>query len=202
MTFPRTFALLTLGATMTLTSCLDDGREMQAPTQQQIAAITTATTLPPAIDEGSGDQSTAMSVNGPWVNGTAIDARYTCDGNGVSPPLAWTKGPAETKAYGIVLRNNDAPNQIDWAITNIDPGTTSLGEASIPVGAFAATNSSGQATYTAPCPPKGSTLSYTLTIYALNSLIAVTPTSSAAKILADMDASVLEVATTDFTYTR
>jgi Raf kinase inhibitor-like YbhB/YbcL family protein len=174
---------------------------MKPPTPEQKAAFVSVTTMPPALGEG-GDEGTAMSVTGPWVNGTTIDARYTCDGNGVAPPLAWTKGPAETKAYGIVLRNNDAPDQIDWAITNIDPGTTSLGEASIPVGAFAATNSSGQATYTAPCPPKGSTLSYTLTIYALNSLIAVTPTSSAAKILADMDASVLEVATTDFTYTR
>lgn len=202
MTSSRTFALVALGATLTLTSCFDDGRTMQPPTQEQIAAINTATTLPPAIDEGSGDQSTAMTVTGPWVNGTAIDTRYTCDGNGIAPPLAWTKGPAETKAYGIVLRNNDAADQIDWAMTNIDPGTTSLGESSTPVGAFIATNSSGQAAYAAPCPPKGSTHSYTLTVYALDSLIAVTPTSSAAKVLADMEASVLEVATTDFTYSR
>ena len=202
MTFPRTFALLTLGATMTLTSCLDDGREMQAPTQQQIAAITTATTLPPAIDEGSGDQSTAMSVNGPWVNGTAIDARYTCDGNGVAPPLAWTKGPEGTQAYGIVIRDNDSQNFIHWAAVNLDPSTTSIGEGSLPNGTFLAINSSGKPKYAPPCPPAGSSHSFTVTVYALDSLIAVTPTSSAAKVLADMDASVLEVATTDFTYSR
>lgn len=194
--------LATLGTALILTSCLSDGQTMKAPTPEQVAAISPATTLPAAMDEGSGDQTAAMSVTGPWTNGTAIDSRYTCDGTAVAPPLAWTSGPADTKAYGIVLRDNDAPNVIHWTVTNIGSGTTSISENSLPQGAFTAVNSSGKATYDPPCPPKGSTHSYTLTIYALSSAIAVMPTSSAEHVIADMDASVLEVATTEFTSTR
>lgn len=175
---------------------------MKAPTREQLAAITTATTLPTAIDEGSGDHSPAMTVTGPWTNGTAIDQRYTCDGVGVAPPLAWTGGPSETQAYGIVLRDNDAPDFIHWVATNLDPGTSSIGEGALPNGTFLAINSSGKPLYAPPCPPKGSTHSYTVTIYALDSLIAVTSKSTAEHVIADMDASVLEVATTEFTYSR
>ena len=202
MTSPRTFVLATLGTALLLTSCLSDGQTMKAPTQAQLAAITTATTLPAAFDEGSGDHTTAMSVTGPWTNGTAIDSRYTCDSTGVAPPLAWTSGPADTKAYGIVLRDNDAPDFIHWVAVNIDPSTTSVGEGSLPNGTFLAINSSGKPLYAPPCPPIGSSHSYTLTVYALSSLIAVTPKSSAEHVIADMDASVLEVATTDFVYSR
>lgn len=201
MTSTRTFLLATLGTALLLTSCLSDGQTMKAPTPEQVAAISPATTLAAAIDDG-GDLSGAMSVTGPWTNGTAIDSRYSCDGTGVAPPLAWTNGPVGTKAYGIVLRDNDAPEFIHWVAVNIDPSTTSISENSLPQGAFTAVNSSGKATYDPPCPPKGSTHSYTLTVYALNSVIAVTPTSSAEHVIADMDASVLEVATTEFTSTR
>lgn len=201
MTSSRTFMMATLGTALLLTSCLSDGQTMKAPTPEQVAAISPATTLPAAIDNG-GDQSGAMSVTGPWTNGTAIDSRYSCDGTGVAPPLAWTSGPANTKAYGIVLRDNDAPDFIHWVAVNIDPNTTAIGEGSLPNGTFLAINGSGKPLYAPPCPPKGSTHSYTLMVYALGSTIAVTPTTSAAHVIADMDASVLEVATTDFVYSR
>jgi Raf kinase inhibitor-like YbhB/YbcL family protein len=198
----RTMAAVVAGASLLLTSCLDDGQTMKSPTQDQLAAISTVTTLPDAIDEGSGDHSTAMSITGPWVNGTAIDARYTCDGMGVSPPLAWTGSPEGTQAYGIVLRDNTKANALQWVIANIDPGTTSIGEGAVPTGSFLAVNSSGKSAYFPPCPSESSTHSYTATVYALSSRIAVTSTSSAAHVIADMDASVLEVATTDFLYSR
>lgn len=201
MTSLRTLAVSAVGATLLLTSCLSDGQTMKPPTPEQQAAFITVTTLPSALGEG-GDEGTSMSVTGPWVNGTAIDARYTCDSVGVAPPLAWTNGPGNTKAYGIVLRDNDAPDFIHWVAVNIDPSTTSIGEGSLPNGTFLAINGSGKPLYAPPCPPKGSTHSYTLMVYALGSVIAVTPTSSAEHVIADMEASVLEVATTDFVYSR
>jgi Raf kinase inhibitor-like YbhB/YbcL family protein len=201
MTSLRTFALSAVGATLLLSSCLSDGRTMQPPTPEQKAAFVTVTTVAPALGEG-GDEGTAMSVTGPWVNGTAIDARYTCDGAGISPQLAWTSGPAETKAFGIVLRDNDAPNFVHWVLTNLDPTERTIGEGALPQGAFMAVNGSGKQSYAPPCPATGSSHSYTMTVYALGSRIAVNGTTSAAHVMADMEASVLEVATTDFVYSR
>ena len=201
MTSLRTLALSAVGATLLLTSCLSDGQTMKAPTPEQKAAFVSVTTLPPALGEG-GDEGTAMSVTGPWVNGTAIDARYTCDSVGISPQLAWTNGPAETKAYGIVLRDNDAPNFVHWVLANINSTERTIGEGALPQGAFMAINGSGKQSYAPPCPPAGSSHSFTVTVYALGSLVVVDNSTSAAQVVADMEASVLEVATTDFVYSR
>lgn len=201
MTSIRTLALSTIGATLLLTSCLSDGQTMKPPTPEQKAAFVTVTTMAPALGEG-GDEGAAMSVTGPWVNGTAIDVRYTCDGIGISPQLAWTSGPTETKAFGIVLRDNDSPDFVHWVIANIGPTERIIGEGALPPGAFMAINGSGKQRYAPPCPPKGSSHSYTMTVYALGSQIAVNSTSSAEHVMADMEASVLEVATTDFVYSR
>lgn len=174
---------------------------MQPPTAEQEAAFVTVTTLPQALGDGE-DQGTAMSVTGPWVNGTAIDARYTCDGVGISPQLAWTIGPASTKAYGIVLRDNDAPDFLHWVISNINPAEQTIGEGALPQGAYMASNGEGKQGYAPPCPATGTSHSYTVTVYALGSLVAVDSSPSAARVLADMETSVLEVATTDFVYSR
>jgi Raf kinase inhibitor-like YbhB/YbcL family protein len=201
MTSLRTLAFSAVGATLLLTSCLSDGQTMKPPTPEQKAAFVSVTTMPPALGEG-GDEGTAMSVTGPWVNGTAIDARYTCDSLGISPQLAWTNGPADTKAYGIVLRDNDAPDFTHWVIANINPAERTIGEGALPPGAFMAVNGSGKQGYAPPCPASGTSHSYTVTVYALKALVAVNTSSSAAQVVSDMDASVLEVATTDFVYSR
>lgn len=201
MTSFRAFGLAALSSTFLLTSCLSDGRNMKSPSALQTAAFTSATTLPPVADDGA-DQTTAMSVTAPWANGKAMPIRYTCDGEAVSPPLIWTAGPLETKAYGVVLRDNDTPDFNHWVIANMSSGTTSLTENEVPAGAFVALNSAKKQSYAAPCPPKGSTHSYTLTVYALREPVAITPPALPAAVITAMDAAVLEVATTDFTYSR
>jgi Raf kinase inhibitor-like YbhB/YbcL family protein len=174
---------------------------MQPATAEQVAAISSGTTLPPALGDGE-DVCTALTVTGPWVNGTTIDSRYTCDGIGTSPQLAWTNGPEGTKAFGVVLRDNDARDAVHWIITNIDPTTRTIGEGELPNGAFMATNSAGEKSYDPPCPAAGSSQHYTVMVYALNSLVAVNSSTSAAHVQADMEASALEVATTEFVYSR
>ena len=197
----RTFGFATMSAVLLLSSCLSDGRDLQPPTENQIAGFTSVTTVPPVADDGA-DQSTAMTVTAPWQNGTAVPVRYTCAGEGVSPPLIWTPGPPDTKAYGIVLRDNDAPDFHHWVVTNISADVKTLTENSVPPGAFVALNSSKKQSYGAPCPPKGSTHSYTLTIYALSSPVTITPPALAQDVIAEMEAVVLEVATTDFVFAR
>jgi Raf kinase inhibitor-like YbhB/YbcL family protein len=100
--------------------------------------------------------------------GSTIPRKYTCDGAGTSPPLAWTGTPAEAEALAIVVDDPDAPHGtfIHWVLLDVDPKITSLAEGSAPPGAKQADNSAGKPSYYGPCPPSG-THHYRFTVYAL-----------------------------------
>jgi Raf kinase inhibitor-like YbhB/YbcL family protein len=186
---------------ITLVSCSTDGRTMQEPTQSQIAAISPGATSP-TQGEDVIEQTAPLTLTAPWTSGATLDARYSCDGEAISPPLAWTSALPEAKAFGIVLTDRDQPDYVHWVITNIDPSVTTINENSNPPGAFVATNSEKKRGYAAPCPPTGSTHSYTIMLYALSALVDTTRNSDAPSIIEKMNAVVLEVGTTDFTYSR
>lgn len=100
----------------------------------------------------------------------AIPAEHTCEGSGVSPPLAWSRVPPGTRSIAILADDPDAPQRTftHWLVTGIPPTTTSLGKgAALPRGAVAAKNDAGQAGYTGPCPPTGRHR-YRFRVYALD----------------------------------
>jgi Raf kinase inhibitor-like YbhB/YbcL family protein len=96
-----------------------------------------------------------------FKNGERLPQRYSCDGEDLSPPLAWSDPPAETRSFAIFCDDPDAPNGTfhHWAMFNI-PGTTR----ELPEG-FAShvtkslvlqgKNDFGKAGYGGACPPKG-----------------------------------------------
>ena len=186
---------------MTLVSCSNDGRTMQEPTQSQVAAISPGTTLPAEVEEAI-EQSDPLNLTAPWASGAALDPRYSCDGEALSPPLAWSAALPEAKAFGIVLTDRDRPEYVHWVITNIDPSVTTIAENSSPPGAFVATNSEKKRGYAAPCPPEGSTHSYTIMLYAMSAPVDAQKNNDAPSIIEKMNNVVLEVGTTDFTYSR
>lgn len=101
-------------------------------------------------------------------DGGSIPVKYTCDGAGTSPPLAWTGTPAAAKALAIVVDDPDAPNGTftHWVLLDLDPKTTSVAEGITP-DATQADNSAGKPSYYGPCPPSG-THHYRFTVYALS----------------------------------
>jgi Raf kinase inhibitor-like YbhB/YbcL family protein len=95
-----------------------------------------------------------------------IPSRHTCDGEDVSPPLAWTGVPAGTKSFALVVDDPDAPDPaapkvvwVHWVLYNLPAGTTSLGDAltakSLPRGALEGLNDWRQPGWRGPCPPVG-----------------------------------------------
>lgn len=192
----RTTAALALVAAVILGACsTDDGRTMKPPRGDQGESIALATTtLSPS--------PAAMTVTGPWSNGSAIDARYTCAGLNTSPPLNWTAGPAETKSYAVVLTDLDAPDYIHWIVANIDPTTVAIGEGVIPEAAIAATNSADAIGYAGPCPPEGSTHTYDITVYAVGQMIEAQNGDDAETMLAAIEGAQIATASTSFTFSR
>jgi hypothetical protein len=186
-------------ATIFMTACsTDDGRTMTPPRADQTDTVQTATT----VSEVVAQDASTMTLTGPWSSGSAIDRRYTCDGEALSPPLVWTGAPEDTQAYALVIDNMDDPSALNWVVTNIDFAITNTAEGAVPNGAVVARNSDGNAAYSAPCPPRGTTHTFVATVYALDSLTPLDGDPDARTIVADIESAALEAATTVFTVTR
>jgi Raf kinase inhibitor-like YbhB/YbcL family protein len=94
-----------------------------------------------------------------------MDARFTCEGASVSPPLMWKDAPAGTKSYALIIDDPDAPDPakpertfVHWVIYDIPAGVTSLAENAtekLPSGARPGSNDRGDPRYAGPCPPIG-----------------------------------------------
>ena len=102
-------------------------------------------------------------------DGETIPSKYTCDGEGVAPPLAWTEIPANAAALSLVLDDPDAPRGTftHWVVLDLEPTAATLAEGGVPPGVKQAKNSSGKPGYYGPCPPSG-THRYRFTVYALS----------------------------------
>lgn len=116
-----------------------------------------------------------------FASGATIPSRYTCDGDDLSPPLAWQGAPAGTRAFALICDDPDAPagTWIHWVIYDIPATETGLAEGippqeTLPGGARQGVNSWGRVGYNGPCPPRG-THRYFFTLYALNTLLQLGP---------------------------
>ena len=105
-------------------------------------------------------------------SGAHVPARFTCDGDNVSPPLAWTDPPPSVRSFALICSDPDAPGGTwyHWGIYNIPPATRLL-EAHWPLAGPLpqAINDFGRAGYGGPCPPPGAHAHrYFFRLYALN----------------------------------
>ena len=64
-----------------------------------------------------------MPLSTAFRQGSDIPKKYTCDGDNVSPPLAWSGAPESTRSFLLVCDDPDAPAEIfhHWAAFDIPP---------------------------------------------------------------------------------
>lgn len=107
-----------------------------------------------------------------------IPARYTCNGENVSPALAWGAPPAGTQSLALVMDDPDAVKVAGhvwdhWLLFNLPASARSLAEAvpaqdELPDGSRHGRNSFGKLSYGGPCPPSGPAHTYRFVLYALD----------------------------------
>ena len=113
-----------------------------------------------------------------FQQGASIPAKYTCEGQDISPPLAWAGAPGSAKSIALIVDDPDAPDPakpqrvyVHWVLYNIPGGTSSLAEnaskSSLPKGAVQGKNDWGKPEYGGPCPPIGRHR-YFFKVYALD----------------------------------
>lgn len=112
--------------------------------------------------------STAFQHNG------NLPSKYTCDGQGINPPLAFSEVPANAKSLVLISDDPDAPSGtfVHWTLWNIDPKITEISENSVPAGTTQGITSYGKEGYGSPCPPSG-VHRYYFKLYALDEKISL-----------------------------
>jgi len=95
-----------------------------------------------------------------------IPKRHTCDGEDLSPPLAWSGAPAGTKSLALVVDDPDAPDPaapkmvwVHWVLYDLPASATSLAQGAtaktLPAGTREGLNDWKRTGWGGPCPPIG-----------------------------------------------
>lgn len=122
----------------------------------------------------------------------AIPARYTCDGEGISPPLSWSDVPEATRSMAILVDDPDAPDGpfTHWIVTDLPPTTRLLDEGgALPREAAPGRSDAGTTGYYGPCPARGRHR-YRFHVYALDTTIGRAATRE--ELLSAIDGHVLD----------
>jgi Raf kinase inhibitor-like YbhB/YbcL family protein len=150
--------------------------------------------------------SSAFSHNG------EIPRRYTCQGQDISVPLAWSGAPAATKSFALIVDDPDAPDSraprmtwVHWVLYNLPPATNALREgvkaADLPKGTLEGLNDWKRKGYGGPCPPSGRHR-YFHKLYALDTLLPAMENPSKADLEQAMKGHLLEKAELIGTYRK
>jgi Raf kinase inhibitor-like YbhB/YbcL family protein len=151
-----------------------------------LAAVALATALCAAAPPPAAEVSSAMAkfsltstdlTNGGTIASAQVFNEFGCKGGNVSPALAWSGAPSETRSFALLVHDPDAPTGSGWwhwVVYNIPPTATSLPAGAgdtrkslMPAGAVQGRNDYGSVGYGGPCPPPGKPHHYHFRLYAL-----------------------------------
>lgn len=116
-----------------------------------------------------------------FSHGGEIPAKYTCEGQDISPPLAWDGVPESTESLALIVDDPDAPDPrapkmtwVHWVVFNLPPDIRGLAEnadgSGYPASAIVGLNDWKRTEYGGPCPPVGRHR-YFHKLYALDTLL-------------------------------
>ena len=158
------------------------------------------------------DIPASLAVSSPaFADGSAMPARFTADGEGLSPPLTWSGLPAGTAAVVLLVEDAGSPTPqplvhlIAW---NLPPDLAQIGEGAVsdpgagtkfPLGK----NSFLRAGWLPPDPPSGhGAHDYVFQIYALQQTLDLSDDPGRGALLKAMDGHVLGKGVLIGTYAR
>jgi Raf kinase inhibitor-like YbhB/YbcL family protein len=121
----------------------------------------------------SGGGFAMQITSSAFVHQGAIPSKYTCEGDDISPDLAWSGVPGNARSLVLVIDDPDASagTWTHWILYNLPTTVSGLDEnvRALPVGTAVGINSWGKKKpgYGGPCPPSGEHR-YFFTLYALD----------------------------------
>lgn len=144
--------------------------------QEQAADTSEASPPPEALPSPKTEERMSSGLSGgpppsfpftspAFEDGETLPTEFTCEGEGVSPPLEWSELPEGTKQLTLFVLDMDvtaygAGGQFThWVVYGIDPEVGGFPQGAVPEGALEGQNShaigqqGGPTGWAAPCPP-------------------------------------------------
>lgn len=168
-----------------------DGRPPPAPAGPQQPAR-----------QAPGARGFAVSSPAIGVDGQ-LPVEFTCDGDSISPPIAWQAGPAGTASYALVLWH-ETPDEVKsyWVVHGIPATVTSLPKGSKDVGTTGL-NGKRKRGYDPMCSKGPGKKDYHVTVYALAAMPSLPADGDTREALLDAIAeTTLAEGTLTFSYER
>lgn len=142
-----------------------------------------------------------------FLYGGDIPAKYTCDGENISPPLVISDVPEEAASLVLLMDDPDVPKDLredgrwdHWVVFNIPPTTSEIPEGQEPEGT-AGSGTSGNTSYYGPCPPDREHR-YFFKLYALDQMLDFPEKTDKLTVEIEMTGHVLDQAVLMGTYDR
>ncbi|MBL7016715.1 MAG: YbhB/YbcL family Raf kinase inhibitor-like protein [Kiritimatiellales bacterium] len=149
-----------------------------------------------------------MIVSAAFESMAPIPSAYTCDGENISPPLAWSGVPPQARSLVLICDDPDAPagDWVHWVCYDIPPDVTELPEniqpgSTLPCGGMQGKTDFGTVGYGGPCPPSG-THRYFFKVYALDTVLNLPAGQTKKQIEKAMQGHVLAAGEQVGTYSR
>lgn len=152
---------------------------------------------------GCGSNQSNLNINNigmkltslAFANNGELPSKYTCDGQGINPPLQIGAVPANAQSLVLIVDDPDAPSgtYIHWLVWNISPETTDIPENDIPNNSIQGITSGGRSGYVSPCPPSG-THRYIFKIYALDTKLNLSANSNLKALESSIQGHILDTA--------
>jgi Raf kinase inhibitor-like YbhB/YbcL family protein len=152
----------------------------------------------PLVDIQGQASKTLTVTSAAFKEGATIPRRYTCSGEDISPTLAWSGAPENTKFLALVFDDPDAGNPAftHWLLADIPATAQSVAEnaphdGTLSNGAIQGQNDFSKVGYGGPCPPPGDAHHYHFAVYALDATLSLQPGFSKQRLASAMQGHTL-----------
>ena len=139
--------------------------------------------------------------------GSEIPARYTNDGENISPELSWQDSPDKTQSFVLIVHDPDAPRPggfTHWVLYNIPSRTSHIDEnishdEQVAGLGLQGKNDGGKIGYIGPAPPSG-THRYFFRLFAIDKMLDLAPGATHKEVSATIKGHILAQAELMGTY--
>jgi Raf kinase inhibitor-like YbhB/YbcL family protein len=190
--------LLLMGLTLGVYGC-----ETETP-----ATATPSAVIPLPSDEPEASSLQFSMTSPAFSQGEPIPTQYTCDGEDISPPLAWQNPPEDTQSFALIADDPDAPSGtwVHWVLYNLPADARGVPqgvptENELSGGGQHGSNSWNRLGYGGPCPP-GGTHRYFFKLYAVDTILDLEPGVRKDALTQGLDGHVLAQTEIMGTYSR
>ena len=154
----------------------------------------------PGYSRAGGAKKPLRFLSSAFDDGGKLPAKYTCDGQGISPELRWKNIPHKAKSLALIMEDPDAAYSTwtHWVVYNIPVNVLEFLEnfpkdPRLPNGITQGTSDFKTIGYGPPCPPNG-IHRYFFRLYALNSFLALPPGATVEQLRQAMKGHILATA--------